>query len=96
MWSRNLGNLFVAATSALGTYPILVLHQYDSNFNRYGSRQRFLPFPFFGVSVFDMGMPLALFFFNLVLTGWAISQFVTAILIRYGLGAESLSGFFAF
>ena len=50
-----------------------------------------LAIPFFGVSVFDMGMPLALFFFNLVLTGWAISQFVTAILIRYGLGAESLS-----
>ena len=31
------------------------------------------------------------FFLNLVLTGWAISQFVTGILIRYGLGAESLT-----
>ena len=30
-------------------------------------------------------------FFNLVFTGWAISQFVTGILIRYGLGAESLT-----
>ena len=46
---------------------------------------------FFGVSVFDMGLALFAFFFNLVLTGWAMSQFVTAILIRYGLGAESLT-----
>ena len=38
-----------------------------------------------------MGLPLLGFFLNLVLTGWAISQFVTGILIRYGLGAESLT-----
>ena len=50
-----------------------------------------LAIPFFGVSVFDMGFPLLAFFFNLVFTGWAISQFVTGILIRYGLGAESLT-----
>ena len=50
-----------------------------------------LAIPFFGVSVFEMGFPLFVFFFNLVLTGWAMSQFVTAILIRYGLGAESLT-----
>ena len=42
-------------------------------------------------SVFDMGLPLLAFFFNLVFTGWAISQVVTGILIRYGLGAESLT-----
>ena len=50
-----------------------------------------LAIPFFDVSVFDMGLPLLGFFFNLVLTGWAISQLVTGILIRYGLGAESLT-----
>jgi ABC-2 type transport system permease protein len=50
-----------------------------------------LAIPFFGVSVFDMGLPLLAFFFNLVFTGWAISQVVTGILIRYGLGAESLT-----
>ena len=31
------------------------------------------------------------FFLNLVFTGWAISQAVTGILLRYGLGAESLT-----
>jgi ABC-2 type transport system permease protein len=50
-----------------------------------------LAIPFFGVSVFDMGFPLLAFFMNLVLCGWAISLVVTGILIRYGLGAESLT-----
>ena len=38
-----------------------------------------------------MGFPLLAFFMSLVLTGWAISLTVTGILIRYGLGAESLT-----
>ena len=50
-----------------------------------------LAIPFFDVSVFDMGFPLLAFFMNLVLCGWAISLVVTGILIRYGLGAESLT-----
>jgi ABC-2 type transport system permease protein len=41
----------------------------------------FLAIPFFDVSVFEMGLPLLGFFLNLVLTGWAISQFVTGILL---------------
>ena len=45
---------------------------------------------FFDVSVFDMGLPL-LGFFQLSSYGMAISQLVTGILIRYGLGAESLT-----
>jgi ABC-2 type transport system permease protein len=50
-----------------------------------------LAIPFFGISVFDLGLPLLGFFLNLVFTGWAISQAVTGILLRYGLGAESLT-----
>jgi ABC-2 type transport system permease protein len=50
-----------------------------------------LAIPFFGVSVFELGLPLLGFFLNLVFTGWAISQAVTGILLRYGLGAESLT-----
>ena len=50
-----------------------------------------LAIPFFDVSVFEMGFPLLAFFMNLVLCGWSISLVVTGILIRYGLGAESLT-----
>tara|TARA_E500000178_G_scaffold301274_1_gene310092 strand:+ start:1738 stop:2538 length:801 start_codon:yes stop_codon:yes gene_type:complete len=90
LWSRNLGNLFVSPLrpreliAALATISMMrtLIGMLPA---------ALLAIPFFGVSVFDMGLPLLGFFLNLVLTGWAISQFVTGILIRYGLGAESLT-----
>jgi ABC-2 type transport system permease protein len=90
MWSRNLGNLFVAPLRpwelmvALGSISLIrtLIGMIPA---------ALLAIPFFGVSVFDMGLPLLAFFFNLVFTGWAIAQVVTGILIRYGLGAESLT-----
>ena len=90
MWSRNLGNLFVSPLRPwelmLGLACISLIRTLIGMIPA-----ALLAIPFFGVSVFDMGLPLFAFFFNLVLTGWAMSQFVTAILIRYGLGAESLT-----
>ena len=90
MWSRNLGNLFVATLRPwelmLGLACISLIRTLIGMVPA-----ALLAIPFFGVSVFEMGFPLFAFFFNLVLTGWAMSQFVTAILIRYGLGAESLT-----
>lgn len=90
MWSRNLGNLFVSPLRPLelmlGLACISLIRTLIGMIPA-----ALLAIPFFGVSVFDMGLALFAFFFNLVLTGWAMSQFVTAILIRYGLGAESLT-----
>ncbi len=90
MWSRNLGNLFVSPLRPwelmLGLACISLIRTLIGMIPA-----ALLAIPFFGVSVFEMGFPLFVFFFNLVLTGWAMSQFVTAILIRYGLGAESLT-----
>ena len=91
MWSRNLGNLFVAPlrpwelVASLATISILrtLIGIVPA---------ALLAIPFFGVSVFaTVGFPLLAFFLSLVLTGWAISLLVTGILIRYGLGAESLT-----
>ena len=90
MWSRNLGNLFV---SPLRPWE-LVMALASISFLRTLIGMipaALLAVPFFGVSVFEMGFPLLAFFSNLIITGWAMSQFVTAILIRYGLGAESLT-----
>jgi ABC-2 type transport system permease protein len=90
MWSRNLGNLFV---SPLRPAELIVALASVSLMRTLIGMvpAALLAIPFFGVSVFDMGLHLLAFFFNLVFTGWAISQFVTGILIRYGLGAESLT-----
>ena len=90
MWSRNLGNLFVAPLRpwelVVGLTSISVLRTLIGIVPA-----ALLAIPFFGVSVFEMGFPLLAFFMSLVLTGWAISLTVTGILIRYGLGAESLT-----
>ena len=90
MWSRNLGNLFVAP---LRPWELMVSLASISMIRTLIGMipAALLAIPFFGVSVFEMGFPLLAFFFNLVFTGWAISQVVTGILIRYGLGAESLT-----
>jgi ABC-2 type transport system permease protein len=90
MWSRNLGNLFVAP---LRPWELMLSLASISMIRTLIGMvpAALLAIPFFGVSVFEMGFPLLAFFFNLVFTGWAISQVVTGILIRYGLGAESLT-----
>ena len=50
-----------------------------------------LSLPLFGVSVFALGLPLAAFFANLLIFGWSIGLIVSALVLRLGLGAESLA-----
>src|SRR3546814_11007844 len=49
-----------------------------------------LAIPLYHFSIFDLGLPLLVFFVNLLITGWALGMFVTALLMRVGLGAESV------
>jgi ABC-2 type transport system permease protein len=90
MWSRNLANLFV---SPLRPWELIISLATVSMIRTLIGMvpAALLAIPFFGISVFELGLPLLGFFLNLVFTGWAISQAVTGILLRYGLGAESLT-----
>ena len=45
----------------------------------------------FHYSIFSMGLPLVAFFSCLLMFGWAIGLAVSAMLLRYGLGAEELA-----
>ena len=47
-------------------------------------------------SVFDMGLPLIAFFTNLQVMGWSFGLIVCGLLMRYGLGAESIAWFAIF
>ena len=38
----------------------------------------------------DLGLPLAAFFFNLLVMGWCVGLAVSALVLRFGLAAESL------
>jgi ABC-2 type transport system permease protein len=50
-----------------------------------------LALPLFGVSVFALGPPLAAFFAILQMFGWSVGLVVSALVLRLGLGAESLA-----
>jgi ABC-2 type transport system permease protein len=50
-----------------------------------------LAIAFFGFNLWGLGLALAAFFVNLILTSWAIGIFVAGLLLRNGMGAESMA-----
>src|SRR5436190_9527868 len=95
MWARNLGNLmmsplrpaeFVAALMVMSLIRLA-----------FGMVPVFIvAYVFFDFNVLGLGIAFACFFVNLILTSWAIALFVSGLLLRYGLGAESLAWTLAF
>ena len=87
MWSRNLANLFV---SPLRPWELILSLATVSMIRTLIGMvpAALLAIPFFGVSVFELGLPLLGFFLNLVFTGWAISQAVTGILTALRIGCR--------
>jgi ABC-2 type transport system permease protein len=51
----------------------------------------FMAMLFFDFNLWGLGFALAIFFLNLILTSWSIGIFVSGLLLRNGLGAESLA-----
>lgn len=90
MYSRNLGHLFV---SPLRPYE-LVLALLAISFIRTTigvGGAALLAIPLYHYSIFEMGLPLLAFFTNLLVMGWSIGLLVAGLVLRYGLGAESLA-----
>jgi ABC-2 type transport system permease protein len=90
MWARNLGNLmmsplrpaeFVAALMTMSLIRLAI-----------GMVPVFIvAWAFFGFNVTELGFAFALFFANLILTSWSIGIVVSGLLLRHGLGAESMA-----
>lgn len=89
MWSRNLGSLFV---SPLRAHELVVSLTVMSLIRTLigVTPAAFLALPFFDVWVFQIGPPLAAYFANLLVMGWCVGLFVSGLVMRYGMGAESL------
>jgi ABC-2 type transport system permease protein len=51
----------------------------------------FAAMAFFDFNVYSLGFALAAFFLNLILTSWAVGVVVSGVLLRNGMGAESLA-----
>ncbi|HVH81102.1 MAG TPA: ABC transporter permease [Stellaceae bacterium] len=90
MWSRNLSNLFVTplrasewvisllAMSAIRTFIGII-------------PAALVAIPLYHYSIFDMGLPLVAFVAVLMGMGWAMGLAVAGLILRHGMGAESLA-----
>jgi ABC-2 type transport system permease protein len=90
MYARNLGHLFVSplrphemAISLLSMSLIRTLISFGG--------ASLLAIPLYQFSIYTLGFPLLLFFFNLLVMGWALGLLIVSLVLRYGLGAESLA-----
>jgi ABC-2 type transport system permease protein len=90
MWSRNLANLmisplrpseFVMALMVMSIVRLAIGMVPVS----------LLAIGFFGFNLYGLGLALAAFFANLILTSWAVGIFVSGLVMRNGLGAESFA-----
>ncbi|MCZ7659722.1 MAG: ABC transporter permease [Xanthobacteraceae bacterium] len=90
MWARNMGNLmisplrpfeFVAALMVMSLVRLAIGMVPVS----------LLAIAFFGFNLWGLGLALAAFFVNLILTSWAVGIFVSGLVLRNGLGAENLA-----
>src|SRR3979409_1646360 len=90
MWSRNLSNLMISPLRPIEFVSALML----MSLVRLAIGMvpvTFLAIAFFGFNVYSLGLALAAFFLNLILTSWAVRIVGSGVLLRNGMGAESLA-----
>jgi len=95
MWSRNMGHLFVSplrphewvasmmAMSLIRTVIGVVPAAVLAIF-------------LYDYNVFSLGLPLLAFFANLLVCGWWMAMIIVALILRFGMGAESLAWLIVF
>ncbi len=95
MWSRNLGHLFSSPLRPWELIVALMMISLLRTLIGMGSAVGF-SILLYHFSIFDLGLSLLAFFFNLIFMGWAVGLVVCGLVLRYGLGAESLAWFMIF
>ena len=90
VYSHNLGNLFVSPLRfhefVAGQLAMSVMRTLIGV-----GGACFFAWLLFRYSIFSMGLPLVAFFTTLLVFGWAVGLAVSAMILRYGLGAEELA-----
>jgi len=89
VWSRNLGHLMVTPMRPIELVASLLLASLLRTLFAVGTASA-LAIPLFGISVYDLGLPLAGYFFNLIAFGWSMGLIVSGLVLRYGQSAEHL------
>jgi len=90
MWARNLGNLMMSPLRPIEFVAALMV----MSIMRLAIGMvpvTLLAIAFFGFNLYGMGLALAAFFLNLILTSWAVGILISGVVLRNGMGAESLA-----
>ena len=89
MWARNLGNLMMSPLKPIEFLIALMI----MSLIRLAIGiipMTLLAMIFFDFNLYGIGLPLVAFFCNLIFTSWAVGIFVSGLVLRHGLGAESI------
>ncbi|KRR16448.1 ABC transporter [Bradyrhizobium lablabi] len=89
MWARNLGNLMMSPLKPI-EFLISLMIMSLIRLAIGVIPMTLLALFFFDFNFFAIGLPLIAFFCNLIFTSWAIGIFVSGLVLRNGLGAESI------
>lgn len=90
MWARNMGNLMMSPLRS-GEFVIALTVMSLIRLAIGMVPVTILAVWFFGFNLYAMGLALAAFFVNLILTSWSVGILVSGLVLRNGLGAESLA-----
>jgi ABC-2 type transport system permease protein len=90
MWSRNLGHLFVSPLRPWEMVTALMTMSLIRTVLGAGAAAVLAIF-LYSFNLFALGLPLVAFFACLMLMSWGMGLVVVSMVLRYGLGAESLA-----
>jgi ABC-2 type transport system permease protein len=95
MYARNMGNLMMSPLRPI-EFVLALMVQSIVRLAIGMVPVSLLAIWWFDFNLWAMGLALAVFFVNLLLTSWAIGIIVSGILLRHGLGAENMAWGFMF
>jgi ABC-2 type transport system permease protein len=90
VWSRNLGHILVSPIRPYEFVAALFVVALMRVIIGVGPAA-LLAWALYDYSIFTLGLPLLAFFVNLVVLGWAIGLALNGLILRFGLGAESMA-----
>jgi ABC-2 type transport system permease protein len=89
MWARNLGNLMMSPLKPI-EFLIALMTMSLIRLAIGVIPMTALAYIVFHFNFYGLGLPAIAFFCNLIFTSWAVGIFVSGLVLRHGLGAESI------
>ena len=90
MWARNIGNLLMSPLRPFEFVMALMIMSLV-RLSIGIVPVTLLAIAFFGFNLYSLGFALVAFFVNLIFTSWAVGLFVSGLILRNGMGAESFA-----